>query len=92
MPNAESARQQVRRLKDAGADFIKIYELVSPEVFDALANEARRAGLPIAAHVPLTMTADVAGPLANSMEHLRNIELACAADWQELLEERRSRI
>ena len=48
--------------------------------------------LPIAAHVPLTMTADVAGPLTNSMEHLRNIELACAADWQELLEERRSRI
>ena len=92
VPNAESARQQVRRLKDAGADFIKIYELVSPEVFDALADEARRAGLPIAAHVPLTMTADVAGPVANSMEHLRNIELACAADWQELLEERRSRI
>ena len=92
VPDAESARQQVRLLKEAGADFIKIYELVEPEVFDVLADEARRQGLPTASHVPLTMTADVAGPLVDSMEHLRNIELACAASWQELLEVRRRRI
>ena len=92
VPDAESARQQVHLLKEAGADFIKIYELVEPEVFDVLADEARRQGLPTASHVPPTMTADVAGPLVDSMEHLRNIELACAASWQELLEVRRRRI
>ena len=92
VPDAESARRQVRLLKEAGADFIKIYELVEPAVFDALADEARKVRLPIASHVPLTMTADVVGPRTDSMEHLRNIDLACAANWQKLLAVRQARI
>jgi len=92
IPDAQTARAYVRRLKEAGADFIKIYELVDPSVYEVLAAVAREAGLPIASHVPLMMTADAAGPLADSMEHLRNLELACAANWQELLETRRVEI
>jgi imidazolonepropionase-like amidohydrolase len=92
VPDVETARQKVRALHEAGADFIKIYELVDPDVFAALAAQARELGLPIASHVPLMTTADSAGPLADSMEHLRNIELACAADWQALLEIRRNRV
>ncbi len=88
IPDAQTARAYVAELRSAGARFIKIYELVSPEVFEVLAAEARAAGMPIASHVPLMMTADSAGPLADSMEHLRNIELACASDWQTLLAER----
>ena len=88
IPDAETARAYVAELKGAGASLIKIYELVSPEVFEVLAAEARAAGMPIASHVPLMMTADAAGPLADSMEHLRNIELACASNWAELLRER----
>lgn len=86
--DADAARAYVATLAAAGASFIKIYELVSPEVFQVLAAQARAEGLPIASHVPLTMTADAAGPLADSMEHLRNLELACARSWQALLEER----
>ena len=89
IPDAGTARAYVAELKLAGASLIKIYELVSPEVFEVLAAEARAAGMPIASHVPLMMTADAAGPLADSMEHLRNIELACASNWAELLRERR---
>jgi len=85
IPDAETARATVRELKAAGADLIKIYELVDPDVYRVLAEEARAQGLPIASHVPLLMTADQAGPMADSMEHLRNLELACAANWQELL-------
>lgn len=92
VPDIETARQTVQSLKAAGADFIKIYELVDPAVFDALVSEANLLGLPIAAHVPLMMTADRAGPAVDSMEHLRNIELACAADWQRLLTERQAQI
>ena len=42
-PTVEAARANVAALAEAGVDFIKIYELVSPEVFDALvaAGEAR---------------------------------------------------
>lgn len=92
VPDQDAARAQVRALAAAGVDFIKIYELVDPVVFTALVEEARLLGLPIASHVPLTMTADTAGPAVDSMEHLRNIELACAADWQALLEVRRTAI
>ncbi|GIS20058.1 MAG: hypothetical protein CM15mP120_19740 [Pseudomonadota bacterium] len=36
------------------------------------------------------LTADQAGPLADSMEHLRNIELACASNWRDLLQQRQA--
>lgn len=87
-PSPDAARASVAALADAGADFIKIYELVRPEVFEALAAAARERKLPIAAHVPLSMTAMQAGPDVDSMEHLRNVELACASNAAELHEER----
>ncbi len=87
-----AAVTRVAEMKSKGADFIKIYELVSPEVFDQLVLEAARHDLPIASHVPLSLTADVAGPKVGTMEHLRNVELACASNWQALLEERRETI
>ncbi|MEM8768410.1 MAG: amidohydrolase family protein, partial [Pseudomonadota bacterium] len=92
VPDEERAASVVAELKSAGADFIKVYELVSPEVYAALVGAAWRARLPIASHVPLMMTADDAGPLADSMEHLRNLELACAKNWEQLLATRRARI
>jgi len=81
---AEQAAANVAMLRDAGADFIKIYEMVSPEVFAALVNAAGEHGMPIAAHVPLAMTASSAAPALGTMEHLRNVELDCAANWEEL--------
>ena len=92
VPSVDAAERSVARLAAAGADFIKVYELVQPEVFRALVAAARERRLPIAAHVPLTMVADEAGALVDSMEHLRNVELACAGDWQALLAARRERI
>jgi len=89
-PDPRTARETVDVLVDDGVDFIKIYELVEPPVFDALTTAARDRDLPIAAHVPLSMTAPRVGPRVDSMEHLRNIELACAEDAAELHEARRS--
>lgn len=79
-PDPETARANVARLADAGVDFIKIYEMVTPEVFDVLVREARARGLPIDGHVPLAMQAREVGPRVQSLEHLRNIELDCTAD------------
>ena len=90
-PNATvaSADEQIAQLHHAGIDFIKIYELVSPEVFNSMIQTAHRLGLPIAAHVPLSMKADEAGPQVNSMEHLRNIEIACADNANQLHKDRK---
>ena len=87
-PTLETARENVAALKEAGVDFIKIYEMVSPEVFAVLVEAAHDNELPIAAHVPLSMVASTAGPQVGSMEHLRNVELDCATTSAELFEER----
>jgi cytosine/adenosine deaminase-related metal-dependent hydrolase len=84
----ERARANVDALAAADADFIKIYEMVSPDVFDALASAADERGLPIAAHVPLSMRARSVAPRVRSMEHLRNIEMDCSADAESLLSAR----
>ncbi|MEM1261738.1 MAG: amidohydrolase family protein [Pseudomonadota bacterium] len=88
-PDVATASRRVAELVAAGADFIKIYEMVEPAVFRALAEAARNAGLPIAAHVPLSMTASAAAPFIDSLEHVRNVEFDCAANADELLRERR---
>ena len=90
--NPEAARANVQRLAEAGVDFIKIYEMVSPEVFEALVAAAEEHDLPIAAHVPLSLTASTAGPHVQSMEHLRNIEMDCSSGADKLLEARRARL
>ncbi len=83
------ARQQVATLKAAGADFIKIYEMVTPAIYKTLAESARANDLAIASHVPLAMTAMAAAPYVDSMEHLRNLELDCSSESDVLLAERR---
>jgi hypothetical protein len=88
-PDVATARANTQRLADAGVDFMKIYEMVSPEVFDVLVEEARARGWPIAAHVPLSLRARDVGPRVQSLEHLRNEEMDCAADAGTLVGERR---
>ncbi len=88
-PDPQTARANVARLVEAGVDFIKIYEMVSPEVFEVLVEEAQSRRLPIAGHVPLALRARDVGPRVQSLEHVRNIELDCAADAETLLAERR---
>ncbi len=87
----EEARAEIDRLQQAGVDLIKLYEMNSPETFAAAAARANELGLPITAHVPLSMdAAEAAATGINGMEHLRNVELACAANYQDLLTERRA--
>ena len=88
----ETARANVAELVEAGVDFLKIYEMVSPEVFEALVAEAEAHGLPMDGHVPLSLRARDVGPRVQSLEHLRNIEMDCVADAGARLTERRERL
>ncbi len=90
--DVEQARENVRRLKNSGADFIKIYELVNPEVFLAMVDEADKLSMPIASHVPLHLLASTVGNQVGSMEHLRNIELDCASNAEALLVTRQEKL
>lgn len=91
-PDVETARANMARLADAGVDFVKIYEMVSPEVFAALVEEAEARGLPMDGHVPLSMRARDVGPHVQSLEHLRNIEMDCTADPEAQHSERQRRL
>jgi cytosine/adenosine deaminase-related metal-dependent hydrolase len=84
----DDARKTIRNLHEQGVDFIKIYEMVSPTVFDAMVETAQELGLPIDSHVPLSLRASMAGPSVDSIEHLRNIEMDCAENAPELHETR----
>ncbi len=47
----EVARQRVRDAKQAGYDLLKVHEGLSPAVYAAIADEARKQGLPWGGHV-----------------------------------------
>ena len=74
------ARRNIAEIHAAGASFLKIYEMVSPDIFAVIVEEASQRNLPIDAHVPLTMLAREVAPKVQSLEHLRNYELDCVAD------------
>jgi len=88
----DQARENIAMLKEQGVDFIKIYEMVSPETFAAMVETANELELPIDSHVPLSLRASTAGPFVDSIEHLRNIEMDCASDSPALHEERMERL
>ena len=79
-PTPESARANIAEIHAAGASFLKIYEMVTPEVFAAIVQEAGARNLPIDGHVPLSMRARDVAPQVQSLEHLRNYEMDCVRD------------
>jgi len=50
--NADEAHRAVASLKTRGVDFIKTHNGLSREAFFAVAEEARKQGLPLAVHLP----------------------------------------
>jgi imidazolonepropionase-like amidohydrolase len=50
-PDVATARRMVREQKAAGYDFLKLHPGLKREVFDAIADEARSAGIPFSGHV-----------------------------------------
>ena len=79
-PTPEAARANIAEIHAAGASFLKIYEMVTPEVFAAIVDEAGLRNLPIDGHVPLSMRARDVAPQVQSLEHLRNYEMDCVSD------------
>ncbi len=81
--------KQINFLENKGVDFLKAYEMLNPEQFVHIINVGHKKGLKVTGHVPLSMdviSASNAG--LHSMEHLRNLELSCASNSEELWLER----
>lgn len=87
--SVEDAVRIVDQLDSIGVDFIKAYEMLTPEQFKAVIARAHEKGLKVTGHVPLSMDVVSASNVGlNSMEHLRNLEMSMASGSDNLLKER----
>ena len=82
----EEAERLVNELADAGVHFIKSYEMLQPDVFRAVIAQATKRGLPVASHIPLSMSVEqVIQAGVKDLQHLRNISYSCSSKRDELL-------
>jgi imidazolonepropionase-like amidohydrolase len=67
--NPEQAKEAVKKLAEEGVDLIKVRNTQTPETFLAILAEAKKYGLPVAAHAPpMDLTVASAAGLG-SIEH-----------------------
>src|SRR5262249_37883535 len=68
---AEEARSAVDEQKHRGADFIKVYNLLSRDAYFAIIDEARRQNIPVDGHVPNSVSIwEVTAAKQRTIEHL----------------------
>ena len=81
----DSARLIVDQYKKAGADFIKVYNLLSRDVYLAIIDEAKKEKIPVEGHVPFSMTAAEVSALGQkTIEHDFDVLVSCSKDESEL--------
>jgi imidazolonepropionase-like amidohydrolase len=72
----DEARNAVRTLKERGVDLIKVHDRTPAEAYSAIAEEARRQGLPFAGHLPRGITFEAAAAAGQrSIEHLAGLRM-----------------
>ena len=76
----DEAREMVRTYRREGADFIKVYDHLSRDVYFAIVDEAKRQRLPFVGHVPEVLAYGEASDAGQrSMEHLWDTPVECFA-------------
>ena len=79
--NPSDARELVKKHKENGMDFIKVYNTLAPEILLAITEEAKLQGLPVGGHVPYEMSAGEASDLGFvSIEHNTDIIMSCSSN------------
>jgi len=82
---AAEGRQMVDKLKQQGADFIKVYDALSRDAYFAIVDEAKNQRIPVVGHVPLSVTTMEASDAGQeSIEHLGTILQGCSTIEDEL--------
>jgi len=72
-----------------GVSFLKTYEMLSPSTFIRLLKIAKQKNLRVTSHIPLSMDLTNAVDAGlGGMQHIRNLDLACAENAEEILAQR----
>jgi len=79
---AAQVRTSIELLRQHGADFVKVdFGLENADLYPVVAEESKRQGLTFVGHVPLTMNPGDAAALGQrSIEHLKQVPLACSSE------------
>lgn len=73
LKSPEHARETVKKLAAEGVDLIKVRNTDSPETFLALLSEAKKYGLPVAAHAPRMNLISASEGGLKSIEHVDTV-------------------
>lgn len=85
---AEQGREIVHTLKNQGVGLIKVYSRLPREAYFAIADEAKKEGIPFVGHTPIFISASEAATAGQrSIEHLSEILFACSSKESELRKE-----
>lgn len=82
----ERGRQLVREQVAQGVDFIKVYSFLERDVYFAIADECKKAGIPFEGHIPFKISLEEAvnaGQL--SLEHFFGIIEYCSSEKESLI-------
>ena len=91
LATVQDVENEIEALLEADVDLFKAYEMLLPEQFSKIMELAKINGLKVTGHIPLSMDAiSVSEAGLHSIEHLRNLDLSCASNAEELLKERRA--
>lgn len=72
--NAEETRGVVRALKDVGVDFLKTHRRMPRDSYFALVDEAKKQGLSLFGHIPMTVTPEEASDAGQvTIEHTETL-------------------
>lgn len=72
--NPDESRGVVRALKQVGVDFIKVHRRIPRDSYFAIVDEARKQGLPIVGHIPITVTPEEASDAGQAtIEHTETL-------------------
>jgi len=71
--NPDQARGIVRALKQVGVDFIKVHRRVPRDSYFAIVDEARKQGLALVGHIPMTVTPEEASDAGQLIEHTETL-------------------
>jgi hypothetical protein len=86
--NEDEGRKAVRKVKEWGADFVKVYSLLPRDAYFGIADESKRQGISFVGHVPFSVSAAEASDAGQkSIEHLTGVLLGCSYNETELRNE-----
>ena len=76
----QEAQEEVAEEKKLGYDFVKVYNRLSLDAYEAIVESARKHGMPVAGHVPTAVGLETALKSGQTIEHLTGYIDAMEAD------------